>query len=460
MKKGEAMRKVSAMLLLCISLAAAGCAGEKEPQDMQNVSTQILQQETAQEENTQAETGETTAESPETIVQAQPETSQEPEETMADEEPEEDEPELPEEKLTADNGKMRKNLTAAKVAKEMGVGLNLGNTMEAYWEDKGNSTSHAQFIGANKPSNYETCWGARVTTQEIIDGMKAEGFNTVRIPVYWGNMMKDDKSFRVQETYLERVKEIVDYCRWNDMYVVINMHHYDEFLIKNLSREEALAAVETVWKQVAEYFKDYSDYLVFEGFNENVGSYREQDKLNVTQTYDYANALNQIFVDTVRATGGNNENRILIASGFWTNIDKTTNGKFKMPEDTAKDKLMISVHYIDNSSYWSNTVGGKSWISYATGQCKLLKMAFTDKGIPVFVGECTAIYGKDHISKDAEYTTSSECLSVILNMAADYGFVPVIWDTDGDFYNRGTCKLNENADKDVIVNVADKIAQR
>ena len=118
--------------------------------------------------------------------------------------------EQPEEKTAADNGKMRDSLTATQVAKEMGVGINLGNTMEAFWEDKGNATSHAQFIGANKPSNYETCWGARVTTQEIIDGMKAEGFQTVRIPVYWGNMMKDDKTFQLRAPLLGRVKAIVD----------------------------------------------------------------------------------------------------------------------------------------------------------------------------------------------------------------------------------------------------------
>ena len=138
---------------------------------------------------------------------------------------------------SADDGAMRQGLTSAQVAKEMGVGINLGNTMEAYWEDKENKTTGAQTIGDNTPQDYEKCWGAVETTKECIAGMKAAGFSTIRIPVYWGNMMADDGKFEINETYMDRVAQIIDYCRENEVYVVINIHHYDEFYIKNYDKD-------------------------------------------------------------------------------------------------------------------------------------------------------------------------------------------------------------------------------
>lgn len=358
-----------------------------------------------------------------------------------------------------DDGTIRDGLTAMQCVKEMGVGINLGNTFEAYWQDTSNKTTGAQTIGSNTPADYETCWGAVQTTQECIDGMKNAGFRTVRVPVYWGNMMKDDGGYQINTDYLARVGQVIDYCRKNQLYVVINIHHYDEFLIKNKSKEKVLEITEKLWRQIAEYYKGYSDYLIFEGFNENLGSSREKDDFSQAQIYDYVNEMNQCFVDTVRATGGNNAKRILIASGYWTNIDKTTDKRFKMPTDSAKDKMMVSVHYIDNACFWTKQVGGDYWLDYSKAQCELLKQAFMDKGIPVFVGECTGAYGKDNIASDAQYTKSEECLSLLLNMAVDYGFIPVLWDVNDGFYSRTDCKIKVPANQEVITSVANKIAQ-
>lgn len=356
-----------------------------------------------------------------------------------------------------DDGKMRKDMSAMDYADDMGVGINLGNTMEAYWEDKNDKTAGASTIGEDTPQDYEKCWGAVVTTQECIDGMRDAGFDTVRVPVYWGNMMEDDGKYTVNENYLKRVKEIVDYCRKDDLYVVINIHHYDEFLIKNHDKEEVLKAVEKVWTQVAEYFKNYSDYLIFEGFNEALGSQREGDNLSEEEIYDYVNDMNQTFVDAVRKTGGNNKKRILIASGYWTNIDNTTKDSFVMPSDSAEDKLMVSVHYIDNACYWTNNIGGDYWLNYSTEQCELLKTAFIDKDIPVFVGETTSIYENERMTGKAKDMQSHEALSTILNMAADYNLVPVLWDVNDNFYSRTECKIKSESDAQVIAEIAEKI---
>ncbi len=356
-----------------------------------------------------------------------------------------------------DDGKMRKDMSAMDYADDMGVGINLGNTMEAYWEDKNDKTAGASTIGEDTPQDYEKCWGAVVTTQECIDGMRDAGFDTVRVPVYWGNMMEDDGKYTINEKYLKRVKEIVDYCRKDDLYVVINIHHYDEFLIKNHDKEEVLKAVEKVWTQVAEYFKNYSDYLIFEGFNEALGSQREGDNLSEEEIYDYVNDMNQTFVDAVRKTGGNNKKRILIASGYWTNIDNTTKDSFVMPSDSAEDKLMVSVHYIDNACYWTNNIGGDYWLNYSTEQCELLKTAFIDKDIPVFVGETTSIYENERMTGKAKDMQSHEALSTILNMAADYNLVPVLWDFNDNFYSRTECKIKSESDAQVIAEIAEKI---
>ncbi|MBR1763773.1 MAG: glycoside hydrolase family 5 protein [Ruminococcus sp.] len=350
-----------------------------------------------------------------------------------------------------------KDMTAQEYVREMGIGENLGNTFEAYWSESRNATSGCKSIGENTPLNYETCWGAVETTKEVIDGMKASGFSTVRVPVYWGNMMENDGEFKINADYMARVKQVVDWVIDDDLYCVINIHHYDEFIIKNKPQDEALAAFKTVWTQIAEEFKDYDHHLIFEGYNENVGTTREEDRYTESQIYDYVNALNQTFVDAVRATGGNNPKRLLIASGYWTNIDNTTKDSFKMPTDTVENKLMVSVHYIDNAMYWTDQIGGEKWKEYSKSQCELLKAAFTDKGIPVFVGETTSIYDGERFLPDAEVKTSSECLEYILTMAQEYGFITVLWDVNDNFYSRTEYKIKSETDAAVITKIAELI---
>ena len=344
--------------------------------------------------------------------------------------------------------------------KNMGIGINLGNTMESYWTDDGNKTAGVQTIGENTPEDYETCWGAEVTTQKVIDGYRDAGFSTVRIPVYWGNMMADDGQFMINDKYIQRVKEIVDYCLNDGMFAVINIHHYDEFLIKNYSESEVLGITEKLWTQIAGYFRDYSDKLIFEGFNESLGSHRNDDNYTEDELYDYVNALNQTFVDAVRKTAGNNTDRMLVVSGWWTNIDKTPDERFHMPKDIVDDRLMVSVHYIDNAVYWANKIGNQGWLEESRKQCELLKEAFIDKGIPVFVGECTSVYDKEHMAYDAEYTESSACLSLLMNMAVDYGFIPVLWDTNDNMYSRTEYCLKSEGDRKVISEIARRISSK
>lgn len=351
------------------------------------------------------------------------------------------------------------SMTANEVAERMGIGLNIGNTMEAYESTNCEKASYEwiPICGDNTPKDYETRWGAIETTQKIINGIKKEGFNTVRIPVFWGNMMENDGSWTIAPEYLERVKEIVDYCIKADMFAVVNCHHFDEFIIRRNSVEECEKIFTTLWTQIADYFKDYPYTLVFEGFNEYLGGsqFNENGELKdpgQTSAYEMTNTCNQAFVDAVRATGSNNADRVLIVSGYNTNIDRTTSPLFKMPQDSAKDRLMVSVHYVDNAMYWSNSIGSQRWLDYTDSQCKLLEDAFTSKGIPVFMGETTAQYPADRFAFDAIHTDSAECLEIVLNKLKEKGFVPVIWDTCNDFYSRTDCKIIKDDNVKVIHN--------
>ena len=353
-------------------------------------------------------------------------------------------------------------VTAAQMAQEMGIGLNLGNTMDAY-NSGGCETVDYTWIpvcGGNTPNDYERQWGAPTTTQECIDGVKAAGFDTIRIPVFWGNMMVNDGTYTIHPDYMARVREIVDYAQNAGLYTVINIHHFDEFIIRRNSLEDCEEIFTTLWTQIAEEFIDYPYTLVFEGYNEYLGGsqFDESGMLvepEKSEAYELVNTLNQTFVDAVRATGGNNSERVLIVSGYWTNIDLTTASEFIVPEDKAEDRLMVSVHYVDNAVYWSNKVGGQDWLDYIDSQCALLKNAFTDKGIPVFLGETTGIYPRSNFAEDAIYTDSTECLEIVLNKLNEHGFVPVLWDTSNNFYSRTSCMIKDEADRALISRLND-----
>lgn len=356
--------------------------------------------------------------------------------------------------------------TAWETAEKMGLGLNLGNTMEAYEAKNCEKLTYEWIpvLGNNTPRDYETCWGAVETTREVIDGIKAEGFNTVRIPVFWGNMMKNDGTYTIDPDYIARVGEIVDYCSNAGLYAVVNIHHFDEFIIRRNSTEECGKIFTRLWTQIAEYFKDYPYTVVFEGYNEYLGGNRfnengELAELSKDDAYEMTNTLNQAFVDAVRATGGSNRERVLIVSGYWTNIDNTTSSRFVMPADTVSDRLMVSVHYVDNMMYWINKIGGDEWIKYTDAQIELLDKAFLSKNIPVFMGETTAIYPAANFDRNAVYKTSSECLEIILDKLTDKGIVPVIWDTNDNFYSRTEYRIKSDSDREVIKKISGKLSK-
>ena len=237
------------------------------------------------------------------------------------------------------------SLTSLEVARVMGNGINLGNTMEAYGR---------AFLGTNgMVSEYETAWGQPITTQEMISAMKAAGFDSLRIPVAWTNAMDfETGNYTIKEEYLERVGEIIQYALNEDMYVIINDHWDGGWwgMFGSANSETRKAAMElyiSMWTQIANKYENYSHKLIFESANEELG-YRLNDTdiatdsgtLNANECYEVTNQINQAFVDTIRATGGKNKNRFLLIAGFGTDIKSTCDNRFQMPIDTIADKLL------------------------------------------------------------------------------------------------------------------------
>ena len=324
-----------------------------------------------------------------------------------------------------------KGLSALEVTKLMGNGINLGNTLEAY--------NHKSYLGGGDPSTFETVWGQPVTTQKMIDDMKALGFDTLRVPVAWTNGMNfESGDYTIDERLMKRVEEVVNYALNADMYVIINDHWdggwWGMFGNSDMAmREKAMEMYKSMWTQIGEHFKDYSYKLIFESANEELGD-RLNDSdisgskgtLTANDCYEKTYEINSEFVKVIRDLGGKNEDRFLLIAGYNTDIQKTCDKRYKMPEDTAKDKLILSVHYYTPWDY-CGTDAIEQWGSMGDldEMNSLLKSLtkFTDEGYGVIIGEYAVMKSNGGIKPDTDkfYTN-------FLDNCDLYNYVPVLWD--------------------------------
>lgn len=368
-----------------------------------------------------------------------------------------------EEAEAVDNGVMREGLTALEATRLMGNGINLGNTLEACDNNVG--------IKTNTPLSYETHWGQPKTTQAMIDGMKAAGFDTIRIPVAWMTNATHlyEGDYTIDADYMNRVEEVVRYARKAGMYVIVNDHWdggwYGMFGSESAeTRALAMEAYKGMWQQIAERFRDYSDYLIFESANEELGTRFDENSplycsdsvvtyLNDDERYALTNEINQTFVDVVRATGGNNATRFLLIAGYGTNIDQTCDDRFQMPKDTAVSKLMVSVHYYDPWSYCgaSSAVSATKWgkvSDYEYLDQQLAKMTkFTEAGYGVVIGEYGALPCSDGLKDNTlAYHTA------FLDACTKYNLTNCLWDCSG-LYKRVSQTF---ADDDILAMYLEK----
>ncbi|MCR5587615.1 MAG: cellulase family glycosylhydrolase [Lachnospiraceae bacterium] len=315
-------------------------------------------------------------------------------------------------------------LSKSEVIDEMAAGINLGNTMDG---------------GLINPT--ETSWQAYKTTKEYIKALHDAGYNTVRIPVTWNGYINDDYS--INEAWISRVQEIVDYCVDQDMYAIINIHHDGAANHDNRGDNTPTCWLDTyewniekvyqkyagVWKTIAERFKDYDEHLIFESMNEVTDAHGTA----TNEDTNVLNALNQLFVNTVRATGSNNLKRWLAITGrFATYSTGTTK-----PEDVLGDKeadttrLMFAVHIYKSmhtaNANWSTLSAYKSSLESTIKNVKNL-----DSNMPIYIGE----YGRDHMQVGSgcnKYDRALDCEYV--NALCKLNTVcPIVWDQGDSNY--------------------------
>ncbi len=348
---------------------------------------------------------------------------------------------------TKDDGIVRTDLTALELSYLMGNGINLGNSMEA--------CDTSRLTAGLDTSFYETAWSQPITTQEMITGMKEAGFDTLRIPTAWimNATNYQDGDYTINEDYLNRIEEIMNYALNEDMYVIINDHWDGSWWgmfgsATEETREEAMEIYVSMWTQIAERYAEYGDHLIFESANEELGS-RLNDKdvaadsgsLSEDECFETANLINQTFVDTIRATGGNNENRFLLIAGYNTNIALTCDDRFVMPEDTAESKLFVSVHYYDPWNYCGDGTTVDHWGTkkeYTDMNSALEQMTkFTEQGYGVIIGEWGVLINGE---TDDQRGNTVDYMTNFLNNCDQYNYVSCLWDCS-TLYNRNECAM-------------------
>lgn len=349
--------------------------------------------------------------------------------------------------------------TAKEVQAKMGMGFNIGNSMEV--------------------PNDPTAWGNPYPTQALLDSVKAAGFNTVRIPCAWDSHTSGGK---VTETWLDSVKTVVDYAMRAGLYTILNIHHEGEggWFQTNIGTSVDQTVdnkMKTYWTQIANKFKNYNERLIFAGANEpgpNVDPWTAQHVSTLMHYY-------QTFIDAVRATGGNNETRTLIIQGLNTDIDKSVANApvSTFPKDKVTGYLMFEVHYYDpyqytlmtsqqdwgapggemilpqyyygdylkasepkrNAGYnaWEKSVDSKlASITHPQEQFAKMKSNYVDKGYPVIVGEFGAnvrspeLSGNDlNLHKQGRVQWHKDVASA----ARQYGLTPILWDMGNESNN-------------------------
>ena len=278
---------------------------------------------------------------------------------------------------------------------QMKIGWNLGNTFDAtndgYVRDE---------------MDIESNWVGVKTTEGMIEAIQQAGFNTIRIPVSWHNHVNKE-TFEISEPWLSRVEEVAHWALERGMYVIVNIHHdvYPEFYYPS---EEHYATAEryitTVWKQLASRFADYDNHLIFESMNEprlkgtDIEWWFDASNPAGLEAAECINRLNQAFVDVIRASGGNNADRFLMVPGYCAAPGFACASYFRLPEDPAQNRLIVSAHAYTPYSFALDLKGTDSFSASDAGAKREISnfmndlyLKFIKNGIPVVIGEFGAM---------------------------------------------------------------------
>lgn len=370
---------------------------------------------------------------------------------------------------------LNSSVSAINLVKQMKNGWNLGNTLDARASWLADSSS----LGLDS----ETCWGEVKTTKDIIHIGMANGYKTIRIPTTWHNHIVDDK-YTIDPDWMKRVKQVVDWAIEDGYYVILNEHHsvYDNmnkplkykdgYIVRNNATDikESKTFLKAVWTQISAAFNSsYDEHLIFETMNEprNTGHEHEwQPGLKLSwcdnskcseciADYKILNEYNQICLDAIRASGGNNANRFVMIPSLCTGGGSPNHELFKMPQDSAHDKLILTIHdyalgSTKDQAKQTYETSMKNEVESTLGK---LNTNYVQKGIPVVVGET----GGMHIASLSERL---KWIKHFTSTAASYGMSVVYWECGGDDvysmseFDRKNCKVRTGEEEFVKAFVA------
>lgn len=325
---------------------------------------------------------------------------------------------------------------AWQVLDKLGMGWNLGNQLDAH----------------NNGVAGETVWGNPKATQALFDKVKAAGYKSVRIPVTWLGKFGEAPEYKIDNDWLDRVAEVVGYAENAGLNAIVNIHHdggdskywldIKTAAVNDEKNAQIRQQIRAMWSQIAGKFRDKGDFLIFEAFNEiHDGKWGWGDnRTDGGKQYRCLNGWNQEFVDAVRATGGNNASRLLVVPGYCTNIDFTVSDMV-LPEDTAKDRLIVAVHYYDPGDYtlnakyseWGHTADpskkapGSNEEQVTEAFVKLYDK-FISKGVPVYIGEM----GCGNRATEHEQKFQRYWFEYVVKAAKTYGMSTFVWDNGAE----------------------------
>lgn len=336
---------------------------------------------------------------------------------------------------------VRDNFTTHQLVDEMGLGINLGNTLDAVGD----------WINPSSILNYEQAWGSPIITKEIIEGYAKAGYSSLRIPVSWCNLMSKD--YKIHPDLLDRAETILNWALDCGLVAIINIHHENEWIKKVPTDSEARKKFTSIWEQICQRFEKYGDHLIFEPMNEigydEIWTPWSGGQTAKAKAFGYVNELNQLFVDIVRESGGNNAKRHLLVEIYNTGLEYAFDPLTKLPTDPA-NRLAITVHYYTPATFailgngedagWG--VGVPSWGTAAefkelNDNMDLLKKNCVDKGIPVVIGEYCA--SSKNRTQEVVRLFSVSVTEAIYSR----GMCPMLWDTPGGQYNRQTYQFDD-----------------
>ncbi len=348
--------------------------------------------------------------------------------------------------------------TAAEIAANINLGTNIGNSLEA--------------IGG------ETSWGNPLISKALVDLIKQNGFNAIRLPCSWNQYMSNSATAQLSSDWLERVKTVIQYCIDDDMYVILNIHWDGGWLENNCTiakQEENNAKQKAFWEQIATHLRDFDEHLLFASANEpNVDNAAQMSVLT---------SYHQTFINAVRSTGGKNSYRVLVVQGPSTDIQKTNQLMSVLPIDEIANRMMVEIHYYtpwnfcgltEDASwgsmfyYWGKDYHSTTDPTRNSNCCEesmvdsyfsSMKTKFADKGIPIVLGEYGAVR-RSSLTGDAltlHLASRAYYLKYVTQQAKANGMLPFYWDAGGTgtngsaLFNRRTNTVFDQQALDAIL---------